>query len=216
MQDIKPHLDKLSKQHKNDPKKLQQEQMKLYQEAGVNPMAGCLFAIVQIPIFIGLYNTLRIFLTHGTTGKVISEINSVLYSPVLHIQSIDPNFFFFNLALAPSKANIWYYYLIPVVTAILQYIQTQQTMAHTIPAPTKADEKEDKKDGKKEEPGTAEEFQKAMNMQMKYVIPLMIGMASYNFPAGLSLYWNIFSLFSIIKHSHVHKNMKSMVKELKT
>jgi len=41
MQELKPHLDKLSVKHKNDKKQLQQEQMKLYQQAGINPASGC-------------------------------------------------------------------------------------------------------------------------------------------------------------------------------
>lgn len=199
MNELKPHLDKLSKQHKEDPKKLQQEQIRLYQEAGINPAAGCLFAIIQIPIFIGLYNTLNMFLAHGVGEKVINEINAKLYNPLLKISTIDPMFLGFNLALSPSTAKIWYYYLIPVLTAVLQYLQAKTTM----PAPAVSEKKEE--DGEKKESSTAEDFQKAMNTQMKYVFPLMIGYFSFSLPVGLSLYWNIFSIFSIIQHYHIHK-----------
>jgi len=44
------------------------------------------------------------------------------------------------------------------------------------------------------------DFQKAMNTQMKFIFPLMIGWFSYTLPVGLSLYWNIFSLFSIMQY----------------
>ncbi|MFA9289057.1 MAG: YidC/Oxa1 family membrane protein insertase [Weeksellaceae bacterium] len=198
MKGIKPKIDELSKKHKNDAKKLQQEQMRLYQEAGINPAAGCLFAIVQIPVFIGLYQTLQLFLVHGSENGVVKQINQKLYDSMLHIQSIDPNFFMFNLALSPAKAGEWYYYLIPVMTAALQYWQTQVTM----PAMTSEPAKTDKKDGskKEEKSNTSEEFQKALQMQMKYFFPIMIGYFSYTLPVGLSIYWNIFSLFSIIQH----------------
>src|SRR5690348_3630517 len=43
MQEMKPHLDKLQAKHKDDPKKLQAEQLKLYQQAGINPASGCVF-----------------------------------------------------------------------------------------------------------------------------------------------------------------------------
>jgi YidC/Oxa1 family membrane protein insertase len=59
MQDLKPHLDKLQEKHKNDKQKLQQEQLRLYQEAGINPAAGCLLAVVQIPVFIALPDSFR-------------------------------------------------------------------------------------------------------------------------------------------------------------
>ena len=48
LNDLKPHLDKLNDKHKNDKQKLQQEQLRLYKEAGINPASGCLLAIVQI------------------------------------------------------------------------------------------------------------------------------------------------------------------------
>lgn len=199
MQDLKPHLDRLSQKHKGDKKKLQEEHMKLYQQAGINPATGCLFMVVQIPVFIALYNTLSLFLLNGSTAKIIAQINKVLYHPMLKIQTIDPWFFGFNLALSPAKSGHWYYYLLPVITAVLQYFQTSVMT----PAPAKTAEIEVKKDGKKPESG--DDFQKAMNMQMKFIFPLMIGYFSYTLPVGLSLYWNIFSIFSIIQY----KKMKT-------
>ena len=58
MQDLKPKLDELQKKYKNDKEKLSQAQMKLYQDEGVNPLAGCLPLIVQMPIFFALYQGL--------------------------------------------------------------------------------------------------------------------------------------------------------------
>ncbi len=200
MQDLKPHLDKLSSKHKKDPKKLQSEQMRLYQEAGINPATGCLFMIIQIPIFLALYNTLSLFLKDAHTSQIISQINSALYHPFLTIQSLNPNFFMFDLALSPQKAGVWHYYLIPVITAFLQFLQVKATTPAMTPSLA-----ETKKDGKKEEPSAGADFQKAMNTQMKFIFPLMIGWFSYTLPAGLSLYWNIFSLFSIIQY----KKLKS-------
>lgn len=201
MQDLKPHLDRLSTKHKNDKKTLQQEQMKLYQQAGINPASGCLFMIVQIPVFIALYNTLQKFLLNGHGTKVINGINKLLYSNSLNIQSIDPWFFGFNLALTPAKAGQWYYYLIPVLTAVLQYMQTNVMMPAAVPStsdlPAESRPGREKEGVKKDDSG---DFQKAMNTQMKYIFPLMIGWFSYTLPIGLSLYWNIFSIFSIIQY----------------
>ena len=190
LQDIKPTLDKLNEKYKKDPKKLQQEQMRIYQEAGINPAAGCLFMIIQIPIFLALYQTFYTLLLNGTTGKIVSSINKVLYAPFLRIRSLDTWFFGFNLALTPAKAKLWYYYLIPVITAGLQYWQASVTTPTMAPE-KKVDDKSDKKES------TGDDFQKAMGMQMKYILPLMIGWFSYSLPIGLSIYRNIFSIFSI-------------------
>ena len=205
MQDLKPHLDKLSQKHKNDKKRLQEEHMKLYQQAGINPATGCLFMIIQIPVFIALYNTLSLFLLNGNGSKIIAQINNVLYHPLLRIQSIDPWFFGFNLALTPAKSGLWYYFLIPVLTAVLQFGQT--SVMTPAPVETHSDaslaskNKGTEKDGKKDDTG---DFQKAMSVQMKFIFPLMIGWFSYSLPVGLSLYWNIFSIFSIMQYRKIN------------
>ena len=69
MQELKPHLDNLSSKHKNDQKQLQAEQLKLYQQHGINPTSGCLVMIIQLPVFIALYNTLNLFLLNGHAEK---------------------------------------------------------------------------------------------------------------------------------------------------
>lgn len=197
MHDLKPHLDKLSEKHKKDRKKLQQEQMKLYQEAGINPLSGCLFMIIQMPIFIGLYQTLSLFFTKDPL-QVINEINNVIYASFLRINTIDPWFFGLNLALTPAKSGAWYYYLIPVITAVLQYYQV------VVSTPQQQNQTITKSTGEK---NNQEDFQKAMNTQMKFMFPLLIGWFSFSFPVGLSLYWNIFSIFSIMQSKHVFSSV---------
>src|SRR3990167_6335924 len=103
MNKAKPHLDELQKKHKDDKKKLQEEQLRLYKEMGINPASGCLFAIIQLPIFLALYQVLFSFFEKGKNIKeVIAHINESVYAPFLKIQSIDPNFFGINLSVSPS------------------------------------------------------------------------------------------------------------------
>jgi YidC/Oxa1 family membrane protein insertase len=58
MQAVQPKLQALQERYKNNPQKKQEETMALYRKHGVNPMGGCLPMVVQIPIFIALYNAL--------------------------------------------------------------------------------------------------------------------------------------------------------------
>ncbi|OGK19243.1 hypothetical protein A3G67_01650 [Candidatus Roizmanbacteria bacterium RIFCSPLOWO2_12_FULL_40_12] len=197
MQELKPHLDRLSTKHKQDPKTLQQQQLKLYQEAGINPASGCVFLIIQIPIFIALYRALQFFLTGENMKLAITSFNKMLYFPFLKIASIDPQFFGFNLALTPAQAGQWYYYLIPVITGFLQYYQVAVSVPKQQEGLVKKDESQ--------KSTTGEDFQKAMNTQMKYIFPILIGWFSFQFPVGLSLYWNIFSIFSIMQYKNMHK-----------
>ncbi|MBU4377244.1 MAG: membrane protein insertase YidC [Candidatus Omnitrophica bacterium] len=58
MQTVQPHMDKLREEHKDNPQKLNKEIMELYKKHQVNPMGGCLPLILQMPVFIALYQTL--------------------------------------------------------------------------------------------------------------------------------------------------------------
>ncbi len=206
MQDLKPHLDNLSAKHKNDQKQLQAEQLKLYQQHGINPTSGCLVMIIQLPVFIALYNTLNLFLANGQAGKTITAINNVLYLPILKIQSIDPWFFGLDLVKTPKQMGTWLYLLVPLVTGILQYFQAQVSMpkaSTTSLVVTKDGKDKDKK------PDGQGDFQKAMNTQMKYMFPIMIGWFSYTLPVGLALYWNIFSIMGIMQYRKT--NNKSQI-----
>lgn len=58
MQSLQPELTKIREKHKNDPQKAQQETMLLFQKHNVNPLAGCLPLLVQMPILIAFYHAI--------------------------------------------------------------------------------------------------------------------------------------------------------------
>ena len=60
MQELQPKLKELQKKYAKDKEKLNQETMKLYKEAGVNPLGGCLPLCCNFPIFIGLYQVIML------------------------------------------------------------------------------------------------------------------------------------------------------------
>lgn len=56
MKALRPEIDKLKEKYNNDQQQVGVEQMKLFREAGVNPLGGCIPALLQIPIFFALYS----------------------------------------------------------------------------------------------------------------------------------------------------------------
>src|SRR5680860_59981 len=130
MQELSPHLKNLKTTHKNDAKRLQQETMKLYKDHGVNPAAGCLPVIIQLPIIWGLYSVLQ-EVVRLAPDKVVSEVNSKIY-PVLSFFKIsapwDPTFF--GLPLGKTPAQLFstmaiIAILVPVLTGFFQFIQSK-------------------------------------------------------------------------------------------
>ncbi|HEX5133656.1 MAG TPA: membrane protein insertase YidC [Candidatus Krumholzibacteria bacterium] len=59
MQDLQPRLQALKDKYGDDKRRISEETMKLYKEAGVNPLGGCLPMVLQMPVFIALFNVLQ-------------------------------------------------------------------------------------------------------------------------------------------------------------
>jgi YidC/Oxa1 family membrane protein insertase len=101
MQDMQPEMKKLQEKHKKNPDVLQKEMAKLYKESGVNPLAGCLPLIAQMPILMGMFYALRDFNYVG-----------------------DPQFLWMS-----SLSNADPFYILPVLSALTTFIQQKQTSA---------------------------------------------------------------------------------------
>lgn len=186
MQELAPHVNRIKEKYKNDKGRLQKEMMELYKTHNINPLAGCLPVIIQFPIFIALYNVL-IKVTGIDTMNTVSEVNKILYSQWLHLEKAwDTNFFGISLATTPwSSLQVTPVLLVvPIITTVLQFVQSKMMM----PVQPVDKNKESKDD-----------FQKAMQTQMIYFLPFLIGFFSFTFPVGLSLYWNTFTAFGIIQ-----------------
>src|SRR3989440_12082286 len=68
MQRVQPEVKRLQAKYKNDRQKLNEEMMKFYKENQINPLAGCLPLLLQMPLFIVLYQVIH-GLTHTVKGK---------------------------------------------------------------------------------------------------------------------------------------------------
>ena len=67
MQDVAPIIKDLQKKYKDDKQGFAQEQMRVYQEYGINPLAGCLPVLIQLPVFLVVYQAMR-QVAHDTAG----------------------------------------------------------------------------------------------------------------------------------------------------
>jgi YidC/Oxa1 family membrane protein insertase len=92
MQDLKPDMDRIRAEYKDDVQKQREEMAKLYQERQVNPLGGCLPIFVQLPIFLVLYYTIRHFdtLESFRTGGLLwfqnlTQPDHLFILPVLYV-----------------------------------------------------------------------------------------------------------------------------------
>jgi YidC/Oxa1 family membrane protein insertase len=201
MQDITPHISGLKEKHKNDTKKLHEETMRIYKEHGVNPAAGCLPMLIQLPIIWGLYAVLDKVVRLGAKEN-LEYVNKMVYSPSLKLSSpLDQIFFGIALSQSPSellpKLGV-FVFLIPLITGVLQYIQSKMMV------PPAAATKEKKQD----------DFASAFQTQSLYIFPVMIAFFSYSLPLGLSLYWNTFTLFGILQQQRIQGGLEHVVSQV--
>lgn len=171
MQDLKPHLDKLKKKH-SDKQKLQQAQLDLYKQHGVNPMSGCLPQIGQIIILIALYHAFIGFITDG-------QFNG---------QALHMSFLWLDLSL-PDKT-----YILPLLaggTQLLYSLAMQPGLENHLDAP------KNKASRKKEEDSL--EMAQTIQQQMVFLMPAMTTIIATRFPSGLALYWVITTVFSFVQ-----------------
>lgn len=105
MQELQPKIKELQKKHAKDRQRLTQETMALYQQHRVNPMAGCLPMLLQIPIFLGLYQGI-FSLSQGQAGA--SEYWSGPF-----------------LWLSQGLANPDPWRLLPIIAGLFQFVQTR-------------------------------------------------------------------------------------------
>ena len=207
MQSLSPKLAVLKDKHKGDAPKLQQATMALYKEHGVSPLGGCLPALIQLPLTLALYQVLtRAVDTSSKSVLTLSKINHIAYTKALGLTHYwDTTFFGIPLGHKTSELLHTYGFLvllIPLITAALQFVQSKMMFAsQPKPALVKKDAKTEKK---------PDDFAATFQSQSMYIFPIMIGYLAFQFPIGLSLYWNSFTIFGIIQQYFLNKEVKTL------
>lgn len=178
MQVIQPHINALREKYKEDPARMQKEMMALWKEHKVNPFQSCLPLLVQFPILIGLFYVIR-------DGSHLELARESLYSV---FQNVTWDFSPFFLGLDLRQPAL----LMAPLLAGLQFWQMwlafqQKKVKDAAKAPVI-----DAKTGKPAQ--SPEELQQKI---MLYAMPLMIGFFAIQFPAAVSLYWGVSTLFAV-------------------
>ncbi|MGI9584145.1 MAG: YidC/Oxa1 family membrane protein insertase [Acidimicrobiia bacterium] len=205
MQEIQPEVKGLQKEYKEDREELNQQLMALYKERGVNPAAGCLPLLVQMPIWFALYRVLwqgNGIPPESDLSEVITTANAALYTtdeagnltttlqPGVDIageQFSNVTFLGMNLLVRPSAAvdigdivgSLPYLLLIAVIVVAGFYQQVQTTR-------NKSD------DDNSQQNSQMQTMQKAMR-----IMPIVFGFISWNFVAGLGLYFATSNIFRV-------------------
>lgn len=213
MTQLQPQLRALQKEYKEDKQTLNQEMMALYQENGVNPVGGCLPMLAQLPVFLLLFNVLR-GLTRRVSEKpyfTISErARELTGGQSIPAETFDPQYLdhesllykdlevstemnFGPLDLADDAWNVvqnsfgrsLLYILLIIFVVGTSYYQQRQVSARR---------------GSQPDNSTP---QQQTQQQLLRILPLMSGVWSFFFPAGLVLYWATSNVFRIGQQAYI-------------
>ena len=162
MQEVQPRIQEIQKKHK-DPQRRSEETMKLYREAGVNPL-GCIWPmLIQFPIWIALYQAIRV--TLGSTPESLFTLTSEHLYPFDILRTavpLDPHFLWMNLGQPDTT------FIMAVLTGLTTYVQQKMTTPQT---------------------ANMDPQQQQMNQTMTIMMPLIFAYMTLQFPSGLALYW---------------------------
>ncbi len=181
MQLIQPKLEALKKQYPGNPQKVQEETMKLWKEYKINPLQSCLPTLIQFPVLIGLFYTVR-------DGSVLALSNHLIYPFYQHL-SWSFNIHFLGLDLL--KPNL---YVLPALLVILQFLQMRLAFAINERKKARQSTVIDVKKDKAKEPKSSSQIQQQV---LTYILPFMIGFFALKFPSAVSIYWGVSTLFGI-------------------
>jgi len=192
MQEIQPEVKKLQKEYKDDREELNKQMMALYQERGVNPAAGCLPLILQMPIWFALYRVFRTspnpddptVLEPSDIVPAGSDLADALLTPGGHSST---KFLSLDMLQAPSEAfSNGLSTGIPAIVLVLLIVATSFYQVHQTT-------RRQKKNGQQQEAN-----KQAQQMQMiSRIMPLFMGFISWSFPMGLGLYFFVSNLFRV-------------------
>lgn len=182
-QAIQPLMADIKKKYAKDQRAQMQAMQALYKEYGVNPAAGCLPLLVQLPVLYGLFYALNTVLRSPS----LTNINHIIYPFLPHFSQL-PNvnldwFTFINPHWAISLGASDPTHILPVLAGVATFIQLRMS-----------------------QPRNTSGSKDAMSQQMQimqFVMPFITFFFALQFPAGLALYWTTTSVFSMVQQYFV-------------
>ncbi|MEU6535484.1 membrane protein insertase YidC [Streptomyces sp. NPDC047000] len=191
MQTLQPEMKKIQERYKNDKQRQSEEMMKLYKEAGTNPLSSCLPILAQSPIFFALYHVLRGIAT-GTTIGVINQdlLNSArkahIFGAPLAAKFMDSEEKVKALGATLTDVRVVTLIMIIMMSASQFYTQ-RQLMTKNVDTTVKTP------------------FMQQQKMLM-YVFPVMFAVFGINFPVGVLVYWLTTNVWTMGQQMYVIQN----------
>lgn len=183
-----PRFKKIQEKYKNDREKLAQEQMKLYQELGINPFASCLPTLIQFPIIIGLYQAVLQALASAPAQLLSLTRHIYPFFDVAALIPLNSRFLWMDLSqperlYLPFLPNVGIPVL-AILVAVTTYLQSKLMTPSS---------------------GQGNDQMAAMTGMMNVYMPLLLFWLTLSFASGLGIYFLASNLVTILQYALMGK-----------
>ncbi|MEV5573624.1 membrane protein insertase YidC [Spirillospora sp. NPDC052269] len=193
MQELNPKVQALRKKYKNDKQRLNQEVMKLYQENGANPLSGCLPLLVQMPVFIGLFQVLKRISDakpgHGVFKMSPDLVHSAQNAPIFGSHISDT---FLNAWSHSPKS--WNALIITGAAVVISSVTTFFTVRASM---------------KRQTPMADENNPMMQAQKMMVFLAPAFGLFGLGFPLGVLMYWVTSNSWTLAQSHYIYKRYQS-------
>jgi YidC/Oxa1 family membrane protein insertase len=176
-----PRYIKMQEKYKDDKDRFAQEQMKLYQEKGINPLGSCLPTLIQLPIILGLYQSV----TRAMAASPLELFNlqQIIYPKWIDAAKLLPlenQFLWMDLG-QPERINLFGLSipLLAVLVVVTTFVQSKLIQPPSSPNNQAA----------------------AMTNSMNIYMPILMGFMAYSLASGLAIYFLTSNLFGIVQYA---------------
>ena len=198
MQELAPAIKELQQKYGKDRARIQQEQMKLYQERGINPLGGCLPLLLQMPILFAMYaafvqapqldgeqlrQAIWPFVPLPAGVEAASHLDMTAHWLPWIQSCVQSDGSMLHGLACPDKILFGFTGILPIVAGALQLVASLQAMPANQP--------------KSEDPNVR------VTQTMAYYFPLITVYFASTFPSGLAVYWVTTTVFQIVQQYFV-------------
>jgi YidC/Oxa1 family membrane protein insertase len=181
MKRIEPELKKIKEKYKDDSQEQARRTMALYKERKINPFSSLVTTLIQLPIIFALY---FVFLRSGL--PVVNESLMYSFTPTPHTI----NMIFLGLINISNKSAI-----LAVLAGLSSFFQIRFSMPAYKPSEGPASFKDD--------------LSRSMNLQMRYIFPVIIFFISLKISGAVALYWVTSNLFTLAQEFFVLRKLRA-------
>ncbi|MET8609157.1 membrane protein insertase YidC [Streptomyces misionensis] len=191
MQTLQPEMKKIQERYKNDKQRQSEEMMKLYKEAGTNPLSSCLPILAQSPFFFALYHVLNGIASGTKIGYINADLlasarKAHIFGAPLAAKFLDGADTVQKLGASLTDVRVVTAVMIVLMSASQFYTQ-RQLMTKNVDTTVKTP------------------FMQQQKMLM-YVFPIMFAFFGIRFPVGVLIYWLTTNVWTMGQQMYVIRN----------